>query len=841
MADMARLGVGIELVGRRARAGDADRRAGARRRRPPGRGAAVRRCRGGQVAAARPSWSSAPAPLGLPGARRPLPGHRRVGAAVPAVHRDRRGAGGRRAPRAGRRSTRAAPPAARPPPASPSRPPRTASSARCGCSTPCCRCSTSWPRRRRRWWCWRTCTGPTGPAGTCWCSCCPGSSDQRLLVVASYRTDDLHRRHPLRPVLAELVRLPAVRAGGAGPARPGEPAGTGRAGWPTARCPSRPCSAPPGAARATPSSPRSWSRPGPTGMPHELAELLVARIDGLAAGHPAGAADRLGRRAPGPARPAGRRVRAGRPTSWSRRCATRWPHHVLVAERGSASGDAYAFRHALLREAVYHELLPGERSRIHAAYAALLAEPSTGQPGPASRAGPPSWRTTRWPGTTCRWRWPRRSGRPREADEREAPAELLLHAERALELWPAVPDAEAVAGVDEVTRDPVGGVGGQRHRRSGPRHRARPARAGAGRAARRSGAVRVAAAAVRAAPAGPGRPGAGGARRRPPGAWSCSVEAAVRPAGLGARGAGPRARPARPVRRRPSPRPRPPARWPRRRPRTTSTRCGRAPTRWSRWPCAPSTAGTRSRRAGSSGRGDRVGPAGRHLGVELRAYFALGLSLLDAGRLRAAGDRARRRRPAGRGHRHHVERLRAGPAGRRWSSPGSCAATGTPRRPPPSWPGSRCRPRWPPGWPRPGCSPRSGVAGSTRSSDGWPSCASTDSADDQVIMLAGQSGAEAALWQGRPGAGLDARAARRWPGWIGADRLRHLGAIMLGRARGGRAGRSGGRRRAARGRGGRGRPGAGRRGRAGRRAGPAPRRHPRARKAEPGCAAPAPS
>lgn len=33
-------------------------------------------------------------------------------------------------------------------------------------------------------------------------------SDQPLLVVATYRTDDLHRRHPLRPVAAELARHP---------------------------------------------------------------------------------------------------------------------------------------------------------------------------------------------------------------------------------------------------------------------------------------------------------------------------------------------------------------------------------------------------------------------------------------------------------------------------------------------------------------------------------------------------------------------------------------------------------------------------------------------------------
>ena len=34
--------------------------------------------------------------------------------------------------------------------------------------------------------------------------------DARVLVVGTFRTDDLHRRHPLRPVLAELERSGAV-------------------------------------------------------------------------------------------------------------------------------------------------------------------------------------------------------------------------------------------------------------------------------------------------------------------------------------------------------------------------------------------------------------------------------------------------------------------------------------------------------------------------------------------------------------------------------------------------------------------------------------------------------
>ena len=32
----------------------------------------------------------------------------------------------------------------------------------------------------------------------------------RVMLVVSYRSDELHRRHPLRPLLAELVRLPGV-------------------------------------------------------------------------------------------------------------------------------------------------------------------------------------------------------------------------------------------------------------------------------------------------------------------------------------------------------------------------------------------------------------------------------------------------------------------------------------------------------------------------------------------------------------------------------------------------------------------------------------------------------
>jgi hypothetical protein len=43
-------------------------------------------------------------------------------------------------------------------------------------------------------------------------------------------------------------------------------------------------------------------------------------------------------------------------------------HQLLVPHDASA----YAFRHELLREAVYQDLLPEERARLHAVYGAAL-------------------------------------------------------------------------------------------------------------------------------------------------------------------------------------------------------------------------------------------------------------------------------------------------------------------------------------------------------------------------------------------------------------------------------------------------------------------------------------
>jgi DNA-binding CsgD family transcriptional regulator/tetratricopeptide (TPR) repeat protein len=112
-------------------------------------------------------------------------------------------------------------------------------------------------------------------------------------------------------------------------------------------------------------------------------------------------------------------------------------HGVLVADQ---AGGSFRFRHALLAEAIYATILPGEREDLHARLADQLAR--SGAAGAAELA--PHWAA---------------AGRATEAfvasieAARQAEAvfglaEAFAHLERALALWPAVPDAHERAGLD---------------------------------------------------------------------------------------------------------------------------------------------------------------------------------------------------------------------------------------------------------------------------------------------------------------------------------------------------------------------------------------------------------
>jgi DNA-binding CsgD family transcriptional regulator len=116
---------------------------------------------------------------------------------------------------------------------------------------------------------------------------------------------------------------------------------------------------------------------------------------------------------------------------------------VLVA---SAATESYRFRHALLQEAVYGDLLPGERTRLHATYARLLsaADPE-GDDGSAAELAWHCLASHDLPGGLA--------ALVRAADHAAtvfAPSEAYRHLTQALELWNRVPEAAAVAGVDRV-------------------------------------------------------------------------------------------------------------------------------------------------------------------------------------------------------------------------------------------------------------------------------------------------------------------------------------------------------------------------------------------------------
>ncbi|MGB4137527.1 MAG: AAA family ATPase, partial [Microbacterium sp.] len=109
-------------------------------------------------------------------------------------------------------------------------------------------------------------------------------------------------------------------------------------------------------------------------------------------------------------------------------------------------GDAYGFRHALLREAVHDDLLPGERGRLHRAYAeALEQRPEDAGCGRASELA---------------FHWHQAHDARRalaaavqamtQARSAYAFSTAARFGELALELWDQVPDAEELVGMPRI-------------------------------------------------------------------------------------------------------------------------------------------------------------------------------------------------------------------------------------------------------------------------------------------------------------------------------------------------------------------------------------------------------
>ena len=264
--------------------------------------------------------------------------------------------------------------------------------------------------------------------------------DVRAVVVATYRSDELHRRHPLRPVLAELDRSGRVERhelARLSRTELAELVTAIRGVEPDAELVDEILTRSEGNAFFA----EELLAAGAAGsaLPPTLRDLLLARIDALSDGVRTvlQVAAVIGARVPHSFLEA---VVSSEGQCLDhdavRECVEQ---HVLVADDAG-----YRFRHALVQEAVYDDLLPGERAEMHERVANVLSARS----GAARSENRRCRRRTRVPlvfGARPTERAACRGARRVEgARQMYAFPEALAHLERALELWERVPDASAL-------------------------------------------------------------------------------------------------------------------------------------------------------------------------------------------------------------------------------------------------------------------------------------------------------------------------------------------------------------------------------------------------------------
>lgn len=268
-------------------------------------------------------------------------------------------------------------------------------------------------------------------------------------TLITYRSDELHRRHPLLPWLAELERTGRVQRIDVARLRPAV----------TRELLQSIIGAKPDPELVRRVVERSDGNPffieelamaertsADRGLPPTLRGILLARISAL---------PEEAQAVVGVAAVAGRRVDhdllaavAGQDESTTigaLRDAV--GQQVLIADQ-DGEADGYAFRHALMQEAAYDDLLPGERRRLHRAFAEAVAIRVVGS-GAADAAA-------HYAELAYHWQATRDDARALEASVRAASAAMEAYAfadalrqfETALDLWSSVDDPEAVAGLD---------------------------------------------------------------------------------------------------------------------------------------------------------------------------------------------------------------------------------------------------------------------------------------------------------------------------------------------------------------------------------------------------------
>ena len=266
-----------------------------------------------------------------------------------------------------------------------------------------------------------------------------------VLIVVTYRSDEMHRTHPLRPLLAELARLAWVermdlprldrvhadelvaRILGREP----EPSLADRV---YLRADGNPlfveellCDCAGGTLSVLPESLRELLLVAVRRLPEESQEVLrAASAGGQRIGHELLAA-----------------VTGLGDDALSRALRPAVAANVLIAD-----ADGYAFRHGLIREAILDDLLPGDHTRLHTRFAqALRDDPGLVPSGRAVIEQAHHWYAAHDTvgALVSSWRAAEQAGRSL------APAEQLTLLGRVLELWDKVPDAEQRIGASHLS------------------------------------------------------------------------------------------------------------------------------------------------------------------------------------------------------------------------------------------------------------------------------------------------------------------------------------------------------------------------------------------------------
>ncbi len=263
----------------------------------------------------------------------------------------------------------------------------------------------------------------------------------RVLIVATFRSDELHRTHPLRPMLAELSRvrgvsrldLPrlqraevAAQLGGI-LGQPPEPTVADAAYSRTDGIPlyvEAIVNSDGTVNNCVPESLRDLLLQSVNRLPEDTQQVL--RVASAASG-------RIGH-----ALLAAVTGFAEQPLYATLRSAV--ASNVLVSR-----GNGYEFRHSLIREAVHDDLLPGEHADMHRAFAAALErDPALAPDCRPSLQLALHWRRAHEYERALLAAW-RAAG---DAEDAFAYAEQLQVLEEVLGLWERVPDAPQQVGTD---------------------------------------------------------------------------------------------------------------------------------------------------------------------------------------------------------------------------------------------------------------------------------------------------------------------------------------------------------------------------------------------------------